>query len=411
MGDTCNSRGFTWLVKSCITDSCREVATSPATNHRRHHDYLPCFTTAAQSILSLPDDLLLDCFSRVPLPSLPSLSLVCRRFALLLDSPAFNDLRRSSGRLTRFLLALSVSNLGHLTLASLPLPLPPDHHPSWAPPFSLRADLVQGAFSQPRIAAIGRSIYIIGQGAALRYDSWTGAVSRCAPTLYPRKKFAVAAVGSMIYVAGGASRTSAVEEYDPETDVWRVVSEAPRRRYGCVGAAAGGVFYVIGGIRVGARPGEVDDEVARSAHACAGSLDAYHVRSKQWLRSRAAVPGGGCVVGACGAGPHVYVLASHAVEVSFWRWEARGRRGGDWIRLESPPAPAGKLRRGGAVRFSCAAVGDDRLVALVYSSAGCGGQRGVESAMLVYDITAGEWSRGPDLPPELRRAGCAFVEC
>lgn len=238
----------------------------------------------------------------------------------------------------------------------------------------------------------------------LRFDSLTLSVVFRSPTIFPRRKFAAAVIGGRIYVAGGAARTSAVEEYDPEADEWRVVAEAPRRRYGCVGATAGGVFYVIGGLRVGSeRDGE--EEGARGAHSCAGSMDAYHVGAGMWLRVRAVVPGGGCVVGACGAGAHVYVLASHAFELSFWRWERKGRRRGDWTRLEPPPV-AGRIGIGGAVHFSCASIGDAKLAAVVHASG-----RGVEGAVLVYDVDADEWSHGMDLPPCLHRAACACVEC
>ncbi|KAK8954046.1 F-box/kelch-repeat protein [Platanthera zijinensis] len=411
MGESGNSRGFSWLVKSCITDSCREVSRSPVPSHCYHKDLLPSAAAAPDSspIFALPDDVLFECLSRVSLSSLPSLSLVCRRFALLLDSPAFIDLRRSQGRLRRTLFAICISDLGVVTAAALPIPIPIQPDLSWdtvAAPISFSGDLAAGTFSQPRLAAIGRSFYLIGRGATLRYDSLTGAVSLRAPTLFLRKKFAAAVVGNRIYVSGGSTRTSSVEEYDPEANEWRVVAEAPKRRYGCVGAAAGGVFYVLGGLRVGTQR---EEEEARDAHACAGSMDAYHVRAGMWLRVRAVVPGGGCVVGACGAGPYIYVLASHSVEVSFWRWDGKGRRGGDWMRLEPPPV-AGQHRLGGAVHFACASIGDDKLSALVYSSVSHGA-RGMETALLVYDIRLDEWSRGPELPPGLRRAACACVEC
>ncbi|XP_020590572.1 LOW QUALITY PROTEIN: F-box/kelch-repeat protein At5g26960 [Phalaenopsis equestris] len=409
------SRGFSWLVKSCIADSCREIARSPAANHRHPNEFIPSDGSRFSSpIFNLPDDLLFECFSKVPLSTLPSLSLVCRRFAILLDNPAFHDLRRSRGRLRRTLFAICISDLGIITSTALPVPFPT--HLDSSIPISFSTDLPADAFFQPRLAAIGRSIYIIGRGATLRYDTLTGAVAFRAPTIFPRKKFAAAVIGCRIYVSGGATRTSDVEEYNPEADEWRGGAGAPKRGWvglGRVGAAAGGIFYVIGGLRVGSRREE--EEEARGAHTCAGSMDAYHVRAGVWLRVRAVVPGGGCIVGACGAGAHVYVLASHAVELSFWRWDGKGRRGGDWTRLEPPPV-GGQLRLGGAVHFSCTSIGDAKLAALVHASASHGGDigrrsRGGEAVLLVYDIEADEWSRGLDLPPGLRRAVCAYVEC
>jgi hypothetical protein len=128
------------------------------------------------------------------------------------------------------------------------------------------------------------------------------------------------------------------------------------------------------------------------------------------------VPGGGCVVGACGAGDgHLYVVASHAVDLSFWRWHGGGGRGGGgWVALEAPPVPRGAVGLGVAVRVAMAGVGADRVaavvnVAAVRGHAAAGGA--VEGLVLVYDIGGGRWSRAPDLPPGFRRAACAAVEC
>ncbi|XP_039126977.1 F-box/kelch-repeat protein At5g26960-like [Dioscorea cayenensis subsp. rotundata] len=324
MAETCNPRRLPWLIKSCIPDPRREAAKLPSGTRPPP---TVTSTAASPSISSLPDDLLLEILSRVPQPSIPSLSLVCRRFALLLDSPSFYALRRSHGLLRPALHALS---------------------------------------------------------------------------------FAAAAIAGRIYVAGGAARSSAVEEYDPDLDSWRIISDAPRRRYGCVGATASGVFYVIGGLIVGSSPraGRLD------AHVWAGTMDTYEVETGVWGSRRAAsVPGGGCVVGACGAGSHVYVLASHAVEVSFWRWDAGKGRRGDWLRLEPPPITA-HLRLGGAARFCCSALGQDKIVALVHVSSDASRRRGsTDGVVLVYDIVKGEWNRGPDLPVGFRRAALACVEC
>ncbi|XP_072954655.1 F-box/kelch-repeat protein At5g26960 [Typha angustifolia] len=413
MAESCNSRSFSWLVKSCIPDPRREIANPSSESHRGHRSSVAVVASlAAAPIFSLPDDLLLECLGRVSSSSLPSLPLVCRRFALLLDSPDFFHLRRLHDRLRRSIHAVSVSDLAVLTSATLPLASTAAD--SWEVtafplPFSPQISDGSGSFSHARAVPVGRSVYLIGRGATILYDTWTGHISSRSPTLFPRKKFAAAAIAGKIYVAGGSSRTSAVEEYDPSADEWKVIAEAPRRRYGCVGAAAGGVFYVAGGLRVGS--GRVLD-----AHVCAGSVDAYHVAGRGWLRPRA-VPGGGCVVGTCGVGEHVYILASHAVEISFWRWEVggRGRRGGEWTRLDSPPVPS-RVGLGGAVLFSCAAVGADRMAAVVHVSAVRGGTvdeaaASADGAVLVYDIPGGEWTRGPDLPPGFRRAACAGVEC
>ncbi|EYU46145.1 hypothetical protein MIMGU_mgv1a0183231mg, partial [Erythranthe guttata] len=195
--------------------------------------------------------------------------------------------------------------------------------------------------------------------------------------------------------AGGYARSSAVEEYDPDENAWRVVTEAPRRRYGCIGASADG-----------------------AAHVYASSMDLYDVAARGWLRSRA-VPGGGCVVAACAAGGDVYILSSHAVEISFWKFNASRKGGsfGDWSRIKSPPVPA-QVRLDNTVRFSCVGVGGKVVLVQVV---GCiddllrrsgRTERGVkEGLVLVYDCADGEWSRAADMPEVIRRAACVSVEC
>ena len=162
-------------------------------------------------------------------------------------------------------------------------------------------------------------------------------------------------------------------------------------------------------------------------------MDLYDVEARVWLRSRA-VPGGGCVVAACSAAGHVFVLASHAVELSFWKFDARRKKTttqnnnnsstavtnagfGEWCRLKSPPLPA-QVRLDSTVRFSC--VGVENIVVLVQVT-GCiddllrrSGRslRGLRDGLvLVYNSVGGEWSRGADLPEVIRRAACVCVEC
>jgi hypothetical protein len=440
--ESCHPRGLSWFARSCIpADPARHIAVPipiSATTNAALRSTNPASATGDSPISALPDELLLECLARVPRSSLPPLPAVCRRFANLLASGGFLHLRRAHGRLLPCLLAFSVSSSAHgaatfaravlqlggaASSSSRPefdvaaLPLPPHRAGSPSPSPSSSAS----AFAHARAVALGRDVYLIGRGATLRVDALTGAARACAPTLFPRDKFAAAAVGGRIYVAGGSARTAAVEEYDPGADAWRVVAEAPRRRYGCAGAGAGGVFYVAGGVAVSRHPGG-DGGVAPRAHACAGSVDALNVASGAWAwyaRPRA-VPGGGCVVGACGAGDgHLYVVASHAVDLSFWRWSGGGgvNRGGacGWVALEAPPVPRGSVGLGVAVRVAMASVGVDRVAAAVNVAAVRGhntaGGGAIQGMVLVYDIGGGKWSRAPDLPPGFRRAGFAAVEC
>lgn len=257
----------------------------------------------------------------------------------------------------------------------------------------------------------------------LRCDTWTGTLVSKPAMLEQRKKYAVAVILGRIYVAGGCARSLAVEEYNPVANKWSVVSQSPRKRYGCVGAAVDGVFYVIGGLKIGS---SVNEGLAwrtrasgpEAAHVYASSMDLYDVEARVWLRSRA-VPGGGCVVAACSAGGHVYILSSHAVELSFWRFngERKSSSFGEWCRIKAPPLPA-QVRLDTTVRFCCVGVGEKVVLIQV---TGCiddllrrsgRSERGLkEGLFLVYDPAAGEWSRGPDLPEVIRRAACVCVEC
>lgn len=237
--------------------------------------------------------------------------------------------------------------------------------------------------------------------------------------IFPRKKFSLASVAGKIYVAGGNSKTTAVEEYNPETNTWRVVSHAPRRRYGCIGASFDGVFYVIGGLKIGASTEQNFNLFSRAsggaeAHAAyASSMDLYDVEAGVWLRSRT-VPGGGCVVAACAVFGRVYILASHAVELSFWSFHAVRKKCvndnnnnenvfGEWCRIKSPPLAA-QVRVDTRMRFSCVGIGDK--VVLIQSL-----NNEVKGFVFVYDCVTGEWGKGVELPEVYRRATFVSVEC
>ncbi|KAG6411364.1 hypothetical protein SASPL_129445 [Salvia splendens] len=395
--DSCSSRHFSWLMKSCFPHPHHPSAFSPTT--------IPAADTST-TISSLPDDLLLECLCRVPHSTLPSLPSVCRRWAHLLNSPSFHLFRLRHHTLLHTLFSISISNSA-LFAATLRFPDPSWRLSSFVP--SIDNDF--SLFSHFRLVSLGRKVYIIDRAAMLRCDTWTGTIVPKAGMTFPRKKFAAAAVDGRILVAGGCARTSAVEAYDPDENAWRVVSHAPRRRYGCIGASADGVFYVIGGLKIG-------HDSAGAAHVYAGSMDLYDAAAGGWLRSRS-VPGGGCVVAACAAGGDVYILTSHAVELAFWRFGASRRREGfgEWRRIRSPPLPA-QVRLDSAVRFSCVGV-EDRVV--LVQVVGCiddllrrSGrvERGLkEGLVLVYDCGGDEWSRAADMPHLMRRAACVCVEC
>ncbi|XP_073271776.1 F-box/kelch-repeat protein At5g26960 [Primulina huaijiensis] len=411
--ETCSSRHFSWLMKSCFPDPHRHPS--------------PLSTAAGTTtISSLPDDLLLECLSRVPHSSLPSIPFVCRRWGYLLNSPTFHVLRIRHHLVFSTLFCVSISSSALFTAT---LRLDAGDCPLWkVSSFVLSSDgngfdLGSGSnfslFSHFRLVSIGRKIYVIGRTAMLRCDTWTGTLVTKSGMGLQRKKFAAAAVEGKIYVSGGSARLSTVEEYDPDENAWRVVSDAPRKRYGCIGASVDGVFYVIGGLKIGgASVNDGGSLGAEMTHVYASSMDLYDVAARGWLRSRA-VPGGGCVVAACSANEHIYILSSHAVELSFWKFNGsrKSKSFGEWCRLKCPPVPP-QVRVDSTVRFSCVGVAEKVVLIQVV---GCiddllrrSGrlERGFrERLVLLYDIAAGEWSRVADLPEVIRRAACVCVEC
>ncbi|KAI6669675.1 hypothetical protein NL676_004560 [Syzygium grande] len=316
--------------------------------------------------------------SSLPLPPPRLLPPFHRRWSRVLDSPAFSDVRRLHGLLRPSVFALSSLDSA---LLSASLRLDPGSDSLWFVAFFLPGGRSGGGFPHARLAAIGPRIYIIGRNAVARYDTWTGTVASRSPMTFQRKKFAVAVHSGRIYVAGGGGRTSAVEEYDPDCDVWSVVSHAPRRRH---------LSGVWGEPPVARRWAE--------AHVYASSMDLYDVEARGWLRSRA-VPGGGV---AAGGGPRHHRATSTS-------WSDARRRSG--CRSGASTRARRQVRLDSTVKFSCVGAGDK--VVLV-QAAGCiddllrrsgRSEKGLrEGLVLVYDTAAGEWSRGADLPEVTARA-------
>jgi N-acetylneuraminic acid mutarotase len=110
------------------------------------------------------------------------------------------------------------------------------------------------------VAAARGNVYVVGAlqgagfaatGVALEYDLSSGRWSSKAamPAGTERGASAVAAIGDLIYVAGGA-RGAAVTDfsaYDTATDTWQALAALPVASEHFVGVAVAGLFYAIGG--------------------------------------------------------------------------------------------------------------------------------------------------------------------
>lgn len=206
--ESCHSRSFSWLVKSCVpADPGRHISVPvPISSAAAAGISAAGVTEPAAHIDALPDDLLLECLARVPRASLPPLPAVCRRFADLLASDAFLHLRRARGQLRPSLLFLSLPDRGSggsFSQALLPLPLQPENQVQVTELPLPQTLLLQcgggggaGFFSHARAVFLPpRSVFLVtGRGANnLRVDAVTGGgfARACARTLFPRDRKSV----------------------------------------------------------------------------------------------------------------------------------------------------------------------------------------------------------------------------
>ena len=121
------------------------------------------------------------------------LSFWCRRWARLLDSPSFLDLRHRHrhGRIHTTVFAVSAADFG-LHAASLRFEDDVDGVCNWKVSLFLANDAVSlgnfhGLLSHARLSAVGSKIFIIGRNAMVRYDTWSGTVVARSAMPFPRK--------------------------------------------------------------------------------------------------------------------------------------------------------------------------------------------------------------------------------
>ncbi|MQM20754.1 hypothetical protein Taro_053781 [Colocasia esculenta] len=236
----------------------------------------------------LPDDIALDCLLRVPYSSHSGLRCVCRQWRDLLTSPFFYQQRRNSGA------AESLVCLIQALVAEEEGDGAGEHAVGGPGDGGGAVDKAQAKNSRcgagpvyglslynatlrewRRLPSKGYAVPLFAQCAAVQasgklvllggwdpvtFDSvrdvWvvdlvTGRRRRGAPMPAARSFFACAAVGPLVYVAGGHDNQKnalrSAEAYDPEADEWRSLPPMADERDECQGVAHGGCFWVISG--------------------------------------------------------------------------------------------------------------------------------------------------------------------
>ncbi|KAI5084558.1 hypothetical protein GOP47_0000727 [Adiantum capillus-veneris] len=387
------------------------------------------------SLHLLPDDVLLECLARLPRPSLQNAMLVCQKWRSIVQAPEFYEQRWRISMLEPLLFvfggsgsglasAVYCTRSGKWRAASVFSPQVTAGN-EWLAEYH-GVDHAQSLLhAQP--AVLNHRIFIVGAipshnsklwgpDSTIMYDSWTKTLCRRAPMLVPRKKFACCAIDGRILVAGGANRRDPsrdalmdAEEYIPEENLWRPLASMPRKRYGCLGVAVNGIFYVVGGLKSSSVIG-----MCMQPYTYISSMDLFDSKTNTWQKTKS-LPTGGCVVACTVVGSCIYMLSSHAVELSFWNYDTQQDM---WSRIRAPPIPS-PLRLDNRLKFSCVTVGKSVYIIQVGGSiddllrrSGRHTRGLKEGLVLIYDTLLQEWSRGSDLPSCIKNgAACAVVHC
>jgi N-acetylneuraminic acid mutarotase len=154
---------------------------------------------------------------------------------------------------------------------------------SWSP----KAALPQMTGNSGAAAVKGRIYLIEGKsGKVYEYNPAQGKWVTKAGMPTPRLSFGMAVANDKIYTIGGlapdgTSRykdSAVVEEYDPETDVWKSKASIPRPRHALAAATVGGKIYAIGGDAP--HPGTYDRSI--------GDVAEYDPHADRWVAKRTA---------------------------------------------------------------------------------------------------------------------------
>ena len=156
----------------------------------------------------LPDDILIECLSRISVHVLGPAQGVCTRWRSLLASKAYMQSRLNLGRCFDRLVVVSVNPDGT------------DHdRPILAQMYRPEADTWQAGYPRSKAISIdesssswgaGKFIYFFGgilsslrSDPPLLYDLWTNQDTRMRGPLAPRTRFVGGVIGDKLYIAGG----------------------------------------------------------------------------------------------------------------------------------------------------------------------------------------------------------------
>ncbi|XP_030441980.2 F-box/kelch-repeat protein At2g44130-like [Syzygium oleosum] len=318
----------------------------------------------SELIPGFPDELSLECLSRLPHTSQRGASAVCRRWRHLLRSRDFYHLRRKLGH-TRKLACL---------VQALPSQLPPGGRKPVGPPayaitvFDPEAgtwDLLDPVPDYPdglplfcRLASCDGELVALGGWHPARYEPvadvfvydfaarrWRRGASMPRTTSF----FAVGAHGGRVYVAGGhdegKNALRSAWAYDVGRDEWAELAPMSRGRDECEGmvAAGGRCFWVVsgygtedqGGFDGSAEVYEFGTGEWRRAEGvwepgrCPSSCAAVggDGRAFNWADSDAAVRAGTCRVDLGGGGGRTLVVGSEYEGAPQGFYVAQGQNG------------------------------------------------------------------------------------
>ncbi|KAK8655806.1 hypothetical protein V6N13_108372 [Hibiscus sabdariffa] len=268
------------------------------------------FEFSAEFLPGLPEELGLECLSRLPYNSHRLASRVCQRWRDLLQSPDFYYHRRKLGYTQKVACLVLAFNGG-----TLDGPKKPGASPcygiavfdSMTQSWDRLAPVPKYLNGLPlfcQLASCERKLVVMGGWDPVSYDPVSDVFIYDFMTRQwkqgkdmPAKRsfFAVGACSSRVYIAGGhdenknASRSAWV--YDVRKDEWTRLGELSQERDECEGVVIGeDEFWVVSGYRTESQ-GEFD-----------GSADVYGLKSGQWRRVEGVWEAGRCPRSCVGIG-------------------------------------------------------------------------------------------------------------